>query len=101
MSEDKRVPPMPSQDQEAITVSADMLLAQLVGAVGPEFVVIPTQGWFDIVQELQKSTDEGLADRLQALQIPVVPVSLAPKEEENRIITPDDMPQGESKIILP
>jgi len=99
--EEVRVPPMPSQDQEAITVTPEMLLAQIVHHVGEEFVIIPTKGWFQVVKTVQESSDEGLADRLEKLGIPVIPVSLAPRREPNQIITPDDMPVGDSKIIIP
>lgn len=106
--EEKRVPPMPSQDQEALTVTPEMLLAQIVNNIGNEFVVIPTGGWAKVVEtigEIEKEIKEidasvSILQRFQDLQIPVIPVSLAPKEEESRIITPTDMPTGDSNIIL-
>lgn len=98
---DPRVPPMPSEMQEAVVVTPEILLGQIVNVVGQEFVVIPTQGWVDIVKTITESSDEGLADRCQALKVPVIPVSLSPKEPDSPIITPDNMPRGESKIILP
>ena len=90
---------IPSQEQEAITVTPEMLLAQIVAHIGEEFVVIPTNGWIKIVETIKSSKDESLADVLQALGVPVIPVSLAPKKEESRIITPGDMPKGDGKII--
>ena len=98
---ESRVPPMPSQDQEAMTVSPEMLLAQIVATVGEEFVIIPTAGWISIVDVIQKSSDKGLSDQLEGLKVPVIPVSLAPKKEEKLIITPNDTPEGDSHIILP
>ena len=92
-------PKTPSQDQEAITVTPEMLLVQIVSHIGEEFVVIPTNGWMKVVETIQESEDKGLSDQLQKLGIPVVPVSLAQKEEESRIITPDGMPKGGGKII--
>lgn len=106
MSENVEVPGpvVPSQDQEAITVSAEVLLAQIVAHVGEEFVIIPTNGWVSIIDTIQNSSDEGLAQELENLRVPVIPVSLTPDSkpaEESLIITPNDMPQGESKIIMP
>ena len=98
---DPRVPPMPSQDQEAVTVSPEMLLAQIVQVIGPEFVVIPTAGWFKIVETLRESSDETLLQTLEDLRVPVVPVSLAPQQPKSPIIMPNDAPPGESRIIKP
>jgi len=98
------------QGQEAFTVSAEMLLAQIVQAVGEEFVIIPTSGWQKIVTTIQDysksaqnslTNDEDLLKILEGLGIPVIPVSLAPKQEESLIIMPNDTPKGESKIIIP
>lgn len=98
------------QGQEAITVSAEMLLAQIVNSVGEEFVIIPTDGWMMIVKTIQKYTEDAMSEEgtkenllknLEGLGIPVVPVSLAPKEEESRIIMPNDIPAGDSTIITP
>lgn len=101
MTEEQKIPPVPSQDQEAITVTPEMLLAQIVNYIGEEFVIIPTNGWMNIVKTIQESSDEDLDKRLEALGIPVIPVSLAPKEqnEKSRIITPGNMPEGDGKII--
>ena len=96
-------PVPPSQDQEAITVSPEMLLAQIVSHIGEEFVIIPTDGWQRIVKTIQSSNDKDLAKNLENLGVPVVPISLSPNtkpEEESLIILPDDMPKGDSKIIL-
>ena len=92
-------------EQEAVTVNAEMLLAQIVSAIGEEFVIIPTRGWMMIVNALREyqagDKEENLLDILEALQVPVIPVSLAPKEEEEkRILTPEDI-RGESRIIMP
>jgi hypothetical protein len=97
---------VPQMGQEAITVSAEMLLAQIVGAIGEEFVVIPTHGWMAIVQTLQEwqnsehDEDDDLLEKLENLGVPVIPVSLTSKEEEKRILTPDDI-RGDSRIIIP
>lgn len=77
-----------------------MLLAQIVTHVGEEFVIIPTDGWMRIVQTIQESTDKDLVEKCEKLGVPVIPVSLAPKKEESLIITPDNMPEGDAKIIL-
>jgi ferredoxin-fold anticodon binding domain-containing protein len=93
--------------QEAITVSAEMLLAQIVSIIGEEFVVIPTGGWMSIVHTLQEydsrdDKSESILTIMEGLGVPVIPVSLSPKkDEESRIITPNDMPKGESNIIMP
>jgi hypothetical protein len=92
--------------QEAMTVSPELLLAQIVSTIGEEFVIVPTSGWVAIVTVLQEydsreDKSESLLQILEELGVPVIPVSLASKEEENRIITPNDIPQGDSKIIMP
>ena len=95
-----------TQEQEAVTVTPEMLLAQIVAHIGPEFVVIPSNGWMTIVKALHdfdKDGEENVVDVMQGLGVPVIPVSLAGKseEDESKIILPNDMPQGESKIIMP
>jgi len=89
--------------EEPMTVSPEMLLAQIVSYIGEDFVVIPTGGWAKIVETIKeydsKKTDENLLDMLQNLGVSVIPVSLAPKEESS-IIMPSDIPQGNSKIIV-
>lgn len=93
------------QEQEAITVTPEMLLAQIVAHIGPEFVIIPLDGWSAIVKTIkdyQKDKDDNLLEILESLGVPVVPVSLAgKKEEESSIIMPNGVPQGESRIITP
>ena len=81
-------------------VSPDMLLAEIVKHIGPDFVVIPMKGWGSIVKVIQDYKDEQLLDDMENLKVPVVPVSLTPKDEESRIILPTDAPKGESKIIV-
>jgi len=87
----------------SMTVSPDMLLAQIVSHIGEDFVVIPTGGWACIVRAIKdydpKETEETLLDILQGLGVPVIPVSLSPKEESS-IIMPSDMTKGDSKIIV-
>ena len=94
------------QQQEAVTVSPEMLLAQLVNVVGEEFVVIPTGGWMKIVETLNKIDESvekprSIIDIMEGLGVPVVPVSLAKKDKDTKILTPDDIPQGDSRIIMP
>ena len=96
------------QGQEAMTVSPKVLLAQLVSFVGEEFVVIPTGGWMAIVETLQnidkakpEDRPESILEVMEGLGVPVVPVSLCAKEEESNIIMPNDVPEGESRIIMP
>ena len=94
------------QDQVAQTVSPEVLLNQLVHFVGEEFVVIPLDGWMKIVKALQDidaadEKPESLIEVMESLEVPVVPVSLASKEEESKIILPNDAPDGESRIIMP
>jgi len=92
--------------QEACTVNAELFLAQLSLVVGEEFIAIPTAGWMLFIQTLQEweeeedHGDETLSERLEKLQIPIMPVSLTRKEDERRILTPDDI-RGESRIITP
>ena len=99
------IPEQKMVEQEAITVSPEMLLAQIVANVGEEFVIIPTAGWMAIVGVI-KDYDSGnhdipLLEELENLGVPVIPVSLAKKKLESSIIMPHDTPQGDSKIILP
>ena len=106
MARGQKVTEPEMQGQEAVTVSPEMLLAQLVNVVGEEFVVIPTGGWMAIVNELKKIDEavgkpESILKIMEGLGVPVVPVSLAKKEEESNILTPDDIPEGESRIIMP
>lgn len=94
------------QEQEATTVSPEMLLNQLVAYVGEEFVVISTGGWMTIVKALQDidESDEkpdSIISIMEGLKVPVVPVSLASKKEESSIIMPDSALDGESRIIMP
>jgi hypothetical protein len=88
-------------------MSAEVLLSQLVNIVGPDFMVLPLQGWVAILQTIHEFEEdhedvlkEKISEKLNDLNIPAVPVQLAPKEEERRIITPDDI-RGESRIITP
>lgn len=105
MSDSQEVPEPNVDGQEAVTVSPEMLLNQIVAHVGEEFVIIPTGGWMKIVETIQeyKEEDGKLLEILEGLGVPVVPVSLAPKkkEDESRIIMPSDTPEGDSKIIMP
>ena len=89
---------------ETATLTPELLLAQIVAHVGEEFVIIPTGGWMKIVETIrdyQEDKDDNLLEILEGLGIPVIPVSLAKKEEESRIIMPTDAPQEESRIIMP
>lgn len=90
---------------EQVTISPEVLLAQLVNFVGEEFVVIPTAGWMKIVETLQdidkaEEKPESIIKIMEELGVPVVPVSLA-KKDEGKIITPNGTPDGESRIIIP
>ena len=94
------------QEEQQLTVTPDMLLAQIVSYIGEEFVVIPTAGWLKIVKTLKEYDPEkderSLLDIMEGLKIPVIPISLVPKDvDESRIITPNDTPAGDSNIILP
>ena len=81
-------------------VTPDMLLNQIVSKIGPDFVVISMSGWGKIVETIHDANDGELLKELEKLNVPVIPVSLTPKEKESRIIVPTDTPQGDSKIIL-
>ena len=95
-------------------VTPDMLLAQIVTHIGEEFVVIRMDGWAAIVGTIKDSSDEGLLQTMDDLKIPVIPISLKGKPPEDEsliikpndtqdsgIIMPNDVPQGDSKIIMP
>jgi hypothetical protein len=95
------------KEQQTETVTPEILLAQIVSAIGEEFVVIPLEGWVTIVENIhqytqkaqsEEGTKENLLEIMESLKVPVIPVSLS-KKEESRIITPDGMPAGDSKII--
>jgi len=101
MQNENNVQPVPMMEQEAVNVTPEGLLAQIVALIGPEFVIIPTAGWQAVVKTIQSSEDKDLAQHLEDLRVPVIPVSLAPVKEESRILTPNGMPAGESRIILP
>lgn len=88
-------------NEEAQVISAEVLLANLVTILGEDFVVIDLFGWGEIVRTIHESSDETLLDKLDALKVRVIPVSLQPKKEESRILLPNGMPQGDSKIIIP
>jgi len=93
-------------NEEQMTVTPDMLLAQIVSYIGEQFVVIPTGGWLKIVKTLQEYDPEKDGDDLislmEGLKVPVIPISLVPKNaEDSNIITPNGMPSGDSNIILP
>lgn len=92
--------------EEQVVISAEVLLAQLVNVVGENFVVIPTSGWQAIVQTLMgidenEEKPESIVKIMENLGIPVVPVSLSKKEEPSPILMPDDVPEGEGRIIMP
>lgn len=83
-------------EQVAMAVTPEMLLAQIVGMIGEEFVVIPISGWAEIFTAVKPFLEDGT---IELSDIPVIPVSLA-KKEESRIILPNDTPTGDSNIIL-
>ncbi len=108
MSEIPEVAPVdvPDGPKPPSVVTPEILLAQIVSHIGEEFVVIPTDGWMKIVKAIQdfdksENLDENLLETLEGLGIPVVPVSLAKKDEASKIIMPNDTPDGDSKIIMP
>ena len=95
------IPTVSEPQEDSAIVSPEQLLSSIVHICGEEFVVIPLFGWGKIVETIKESTDETLIQKLDTLKVPVVPVSLQPKEEESRIIMPNGSPRGESKIIIP
>ena len=79
--------------------SAEMVLAEIANHIGPEFVAMPLNGWIAIVskmKELEEEHNVSFVKELEELQVPVIPISMVPKEE-SRIITPNEG----SRIITP
>ena len=107
MSEEQKV-------QERPVVDAEMLLAMIVESFGERIVILPTDGWTKVLkvlaeydEKMQKKFDElgeeytSIVDTLNDMQIPVAPIELQGKEqEESRIITPSNS-KKEGNIILP
>lgn len=95
----------PLSEQSSMIVQPDELLAQIVAFIGGDFVVMPTLGWMKIVKTIQKyekgDKKENLLDILEGLNVSIIPVSLSPKQDESRIITPTGTPIGDSNIITP
>lgn len=95
--------PLQASTEETMTVTPEALLGQIVSYIGEEFVVIPTSGWQAIVKSLHEYKDDSggtIIEILEKLKIPVIPISLSPKEEESRIILPNDTPKNGSNIIV-
>lgn len=77
--------------------TAEALLTSIVVHIGPEFMVVPMDGWKDVLRKLAEYDEahkddedyESIVDSLNDLKIPMIPVSLVAREEESRIITPN------------
>ena len=90
-------------DDDNPVVSAEILLASIVNNIGPQFMVVPIDGWKTILKTLseydEKYKDDedyvSIVDTLNNHRIPMIPVSLVPKKEESHIVTPN------SNIVMP
>ncbi len=88
--------------QGPVRVPPEMILSYIAENLQDNILVLPMAGWEAILQTIQEHGDKELIDKLEALQVPVVPImleGLTTKKEESRIILPGDMPKGDGKII--
>lgn len=93
----------PQLPQGPVRVPPEMILSFVAENLQDNIVILPMSGWEAIIQVIQEHDDKDLIAKLEALQVPVVPVmleGLVTKKEESRIILPGDMPKGDGKIIL-